>query len=339
MASYSWEMRTYDQEIVERELKSFLPDRLFDAHAHLHELSHYGSTEPGSPFASHLKFLGNAPPRLGLPEYREHMKWLAPDSRVDGLFMPTALMGEPSVINSFVASEVAGDPDCFAGMAVRPDMDPEQVREEVRRRNFVGLKPYHVHAGAQPTWNADIERFLPEPLVKVAHEERLCITLHLVKRRALADPGNQQAIRRYCEKYPNMKLILAHAARGFNPHHTIEGIGALSGLRNVWCDTAAVTDCGAFEAVVRTLGHERLLFGTDFFISHIRGRCVAIADSFAWLYEDTLDWSEAAYAQVQPTLIGIESLRCLKLAAMNLRLTDRQVEDVFYHNARALLDR
>ena len=55
----------------------------------------------------------------------------------------------------------------------------------------------------------------------------LCITLHMVKARAVADPSNQHWIRHYCETYPDMQLILAHTARGFNPYHTIEGLAAL----------------------------------------------------------------------------------------------------------------
>ena len=98
----------------------------------------------------------------------------------------------------------------------------------------------------------------------VPHEEGLTITLHIVRPRAMADPSNQEVIRRYAERYPNARLILAHAARGFNPHHTISGISALQGLTNVWFDTAAVTECGAFEAIVRTLGVRRLLYGSDF---------------------------------------------------------------------------
>ena len=54
-----------------------------------------------------------------------------------------------------------------------------------------------------------IPAYLPEPLVKVAHEEGWFITLHMVKRRAVADPGNQHWIRHYCKTYPDMKLILA----------------------------------------------------------------------------------------------------------------------------------
>jgi glutamate-1-semialdehyde 2,1-aminomutase len=163
----------------------------------------------------------------------------------------------------------------------------------------------------------------------------LTITLHMVRDRALADPVNQATIRRYCERYPNMRLILAHAARGFNPWHTIEGIDSLRGLSNVWFDTSAVTEAGAFEAIVETMGHDRLLYGTDFYVSHLRGRCIAIGDSFHWLYAEEMGLAEK-HTTLQPVLIGLESLRSLILAFHRLKLTDRQVEDIFYHNAAQL---
>ena len=108
--------------------------------------------------------------------------------------------------------------------------------------------------------------------------------------RALADPGNQEVIRRYAGRYPDMRLILAHAARGFNPHHTIAGIESLRGLGNVWCDTSAVTEYGAFEAIVDTLGVDRLLYGSDLPVSHLRGRCVALGDSFLWVSAHNTDY-------------------------------------------------
>jgi glutamate-1-semialdehyde 2,1-aminomutase len=151
----------------------------------------------------------------------------------------------------------------------------------------------------------------------------------------MADPSNQQTIRRYCERYPNMRLILAHAARGFNPHHTIEGIESLRGLTNVWCDTSAVGEAGAFEAIVRTLGVNRLLYGADFPVSHMRARCVALGDSFLWISACNTQL-DAGYGAVRPALVALESLRALKLACWNLRLTDREVEQIFYGNAAEL---
>jgi glutamate-1-semialdehyde 2,1-aminomutase len=133
-----------------------------------------------------------------------------------------------------------------------------------------------------------------------------------------------------------MRLILAHAARGFNPWHTIEGIHSLEGLHNVWCDTSAVTEAGAFEVIVETLGHDRLMYGTDFHVSHMRGRCVAIGDSFHWLYAEDMQLDEK-HTTLKPVLIGLESLRSVILAMHRLKLTDTQIEDIFYGNAAQLL--
>lgn len=156
----------------------------------------------------------------------------------------------------------------------------------------------------------------------------------MVKARAMADPANQQQIRYYCEKYPNIKMILAHAARGFNPFHTIAGIHALKGLPNVWCDASAVTEAGGFEAIIETLGHDRLLWDSDYPVSHMRGRCVAIGDGFVWLYEDTLAWDTiATQGKIYPLFTGHESLRALKLATQRLHLSDPQIEDIFCNNA------
>ena len=134
-----------------------------------------------------------------------------------------------------------------------------------------------------------------------------------------------------------MRLILAHAARGFNPWHTIEGIDSLCGLSNVFFDTSAVTEAGAFEAIVETMGHERLLYGSDFPVSHLRGRCVAIGDSFHWFYADEMNLAEK-HTNLKPVLVGLESLRALRLACRNMRLNDSQIEDIFFNNAKQLFD-
>jgi glutamate-1-semialdehyde 2,1-aminomutase len=323
-----WQLLEQDQELFRRELDSFVPDRIFDAHAHLYARGMFNGDPPG--------VVGTGPEVVDLDEYRRQIDLLLPGRQVSGLFFgfPNPAM-DLAAGNRFLMEQVRRDPASRGQMMVRPNMDPEWIRAEARREGFVGLKCYHVYATEEPTFNAPIPSYLPEEQVRIAHEEGLSITLHLVRPRALADPVNQEVIRAYCERYPNVKLILAHAARGFNPHHTIEGIGTLRGLPNLWCDCSAVTDAGACEAILLTLGVERLLWGSDFPVSHTRGRCVAIGDSFLWLSPDNTDFA-AHYAHVQPTWVGLESLRVLKLAAMTLRLTDAEVEAIFWGNAQAV---
>ena len=330
----TWHLSDADRDFIDRHVAPYLPDKIFDAHAHLFCHAHYpAGTMPAS--------YATTPPTVGLALYREAIDWLHPGGRTKGgLYFGLAFLGDRVANNEFVAREVqtAQESGFLARgqMLVAPEMEADYVRQEVRRHGFVGLKPYHLMAQVDgPTFQAPIEAYLTEAHVQVAHELGLTITLHMVRDRALADPVNQATIRRYCASYPNMRLILAHAARGFNPWHTIEGIASLRGLPNVWCDTSAVTEAGAFEAIVEVLGHERLLYGTDFHVSHMRGRCVAIGDSFHWLYAEEMDLAEK-HIHLQPVLIGLESLRALFLACHRLKLRDQQVEDIFYGNADAL---
>ena len=322
-----------DRELFDRELDSFVPDMICDAHMHL-----WAKTQ--LPPTGWEAFRQVEEDVIDLAVYRQRMAELLPGRRVaGGLILPGAVAATGAQLvsqNELVSSQVAADKGWRGAMLVSPEMDPEYVRAEVRRLQLSGLKCYHVRSGKAITWDAEIPDYLPEAQVKVADEERLCITLHMVKARAVADSSNQHWIRTYCETYPGMQLILAHAARGFNPYHTIQGLVALRGLPNLWCDMSAVTDVGACEAIIELLGHDRLLYGTDFPVSHLRGRCVAVGDSFVWLYDDTLNWDTISFQQVRPVLVGLESLRVLKQAAWHQRLTDSQVEDIFSYNVRRL---
>ena len=325
-----WSLTEADKEFVTREIEPFLPDRIFDAHAHLFCHEHFDPAPAG---------YRDMPARVDLASYYDYIDWIHPKGRTaGGLFFGLAFIGDREQNNQFVADEVNRSPtdNHFAQMIISPDMRPETINDRAKAGGFVGLKCYHTMAvGYARTWQAPIEAYLPEEQARIADELGLSITLHMVRDRALADPVNQSTIRRYCESYPNMRLILAHAARGFNPWHTIEGIESLRGLGNVYFDTSAVTEAGGFEAIIDVMGHERLLYGSDFPVSHLRGRCVAIGDSFHWFYADEMNLAEK-HTDLQPVLVGLESLHSLRLACWRMRLSDGQIEDIFFNNAKQL---
>jgi glutamate-1-semialdehyde 2,1-aminomutase len=170
----------------------------------------------------------------------------------------------------------------------------------------------------------------------MAHEHGLAIMLHIVRDDALADPDNLRELRQCCLKYPNAHLILAHAARGFHAPNTLNGIAGLRGLENVWFDTSGICEPAAFEAILHEFGPRRLLWGTDHPVSEIRGRCVTVGEGFAWLDSDSVRWDKLA-PDVQPTLVGLESLRALQMALDTLCLNDADRRDIYADNARRLL--
>jgi glutamate-1-semialdehyde 2,1-aminomutase len=326
----NWKVTDRDREIWNRDLDSFVPPRIFDAHLHLYEQSHFRGAAPA--------ICAEGPATVGWQEFARHMDELMPDREQEGVGFPfPGTNVDFAATNAFIAKE-AQRPQVRAQMLVSPTMDPDFVRQSVQQHNFVGLKPYHLFATERPTFQAGIGSFLPEVQMQIAHDLELTITLHIVRWHALADTANQEALRYYAKRYPGARLILAHAARGFNPHDTLRSIHALSDLANVWFDTSAITDSGALEAILRVCGHRRLLYGSDFPVSHLRGRCVALGDSFLWLSPENTRL-EANYADVQFTLVGLEALRALKVAAFATSLSDEAVEAIFFQNAARLWNR
>jgi glutamate-1-semialdehyde 2,1-aminomutase len=324
-----WIVTQQDRELFDRELDTFVPRTIFDAHGHWYRADHFAAGAAPA-------LVQSGPTVAGSDAFDDAMRQMIPNRRIEGLFFPFPHPGlDADAANEFLRQELLRRPGSRGQMLITPEMDPEFIRETVRRSGFVGLKCYHVYSSSCPTFNARIDDFLPEGQVRVADEEGLSVTLHIVRARALADEANQEWIRERCQAYPNMRLILAHAARGFNPHHTILGVESLRGLNNVWFDTSAVTDSGAVEAIVRTLGHKRVLYGADFPVSHLRGRCVALGDSFFWIAADNTNL-DVPYARLDLSLVGHEALRTLKIAALALKLTDSQIEDIFHGNASRL---
>lgn len=317
--------RDEDREFFERELASFVPDKVFDAHCHAYHEDNCTLPEIFSEIRT-----------VGYPEYMSVMEDLHPGRHMGALFIPST--HEPERLphaNEWAAKAASANPDFRSSFFVKPDDDPEWVRDEVKRLGACGLKCYHTYSDVDPTWEAQIPDYLPEKFIKVADEEGWMITLHMVRSRAVADPGNIKWIRHYCETYPNMNLVLAHSARAFQPAHALEGLPQLTGLDNLYCDSSANCEQMAHQAIIRILGHEKLLYGSDFMASHDRGRSVGAADTFLWLYNDTPVWVEK-HLTIKPVLVGLEHLRSMKWACWSERLSDSAVEDIFWNNSAKL---
>ena len=319
-----------DHELFARRLRSFVPHDAFDVHAHLYDLSHLApnTTTDDNP---------TQPTQIGHHVFTETMqKWMGDRLIRDGLFFPMPVRDlDCQAANQFLAHTLNEHPGSRGLMMIRPHDVPEDVEAEVARQGFAGFKVYHVFADREDTFNAEQSEFLPEWAWQIADRHALAIMMHMVLPRALSDPRNQSYIQKYCRRYPNAKLILAHAARGFNSAHTVEGIHSIRGLENVWFDTSVVCEPSALESIIDSFGVTRLMYGSDFPVSEMRGRSLSVGDGFYWIYDHNAEWKNWQHAQ--PELVGIESLLALQQACRRMKLIDRDVERIFGDNARNLL--
>lgn len=324
---YLWaEINEFDLDLWQRHLADFVPPDAFDAHAHLWRVVDLGSPTPA--------LAANGPEVVTRAVYDGRLSlWMPDRCPTGGLFFPfpTRVLDVESA-NRHLADELRTDPQSRGLMIATPRQDPAKVERQLEADGFIGFKVYHLFAERTDTLFAGTAEFIPEWAWELADQRNLAIMLHMVLPRAVAEPENQRYIREHCRQYPNAKLILAHAARGFCGRHTVEGIASLRGLDNVFFDTSAVCEASAFEAILEAFGPSRLWFGADFCVTEMRSRCVNLADGFLWLDEIRADYSKSRFAR--PTLLGLESLLALKEACLNRHLDASDVEEIFCLGAR-----
>ncbi|MBI2299678.1 MAG: amidohydrolase family protein, partial [Armatimonadetes bacterium] len=288
MSDAAWRPTVADRAAA-RELVARLPAQLFDAHLHLY------ATEHIAPAAA---ILGEGPAECGVAEWRALVGRQVGVGRLrGGLCVPyPSRDGDRAAANRFVLQQTAGRRNHRALLLVSPRDRSAAVEALLDGHpQIAGFKVYHSLARREVSFACRPAEYLPEWLWVLADRRGLLILLHLVRDRALADPVNHRYLRAHCEHYPRAKLVLAHAARGFHARHTVAGVEARCGLNNVWFDTAAVCEADAPAAVLEAFGPRRVMWGSDFPVSHQRGRCVSLGTGFAWVTTDQLEWPAGSF--------------------------------------------
>lgn len=310
----------------------FIPEEIYDIHAHLYDPAHFGPD--AWPF---LKDTGI----LGCAEHRDALRKYMPAKTIHGLYFGLPhRTADREGMNPWVRREVKqrGTSESRVLKVISPQDDPVTAAEELRSGLFCGLKVYHTYASREDTMQASIAEYAPEWMWEILHETRGVMMLHIVRDGAIADEHNQREIRRLCRAYPQVRLILAHAARSFNYRHARTGLHFLSDVDNVVVDTSAIGEAEAFRAAWEALGPRRILWGSDFPVSEMRGRCVTTGSRFFWLHPEVLRPAHQAATDTEMTLVGMESLLALREMCEDAGLTAGDIKDIFYNNAVRVLE-
>jgi glutamate-1-semialdehyde 2,1-aminomutase len=305
-----------------------VPEQVFDIHTHLFHSRHFAA--------------GKRPVFLdedrgyGMTDFQAAMQLWLPGRQVEGLFFGYPSAGNDRAgENAWVQSQVDASTNSRALVLASPTDDPAEVRRLLSTGKFVGIKPYRLYADVPDTKEAEIESFAPEWMWELCHEHDGIMMLHIMLSDGITDPRNVSAIRRLCRRYPRCKLVLAHVARSFNYRHAREGLHHLVDLDNVVVDTSAVTQAGAFRAALEILGPRRVLWGSDYMVSELRGSCITQGNGFTWIHPEITADKLTIFGQY--TTVGIESLLCLREACEDTGMTQSDLEDIFRENALRLL--
>lgn len=335
------ELNETDRRIWE-ELDAFVPPEIIDVHTHLYlwnfnsdpkkdDVPEAGNTWPAKPFREDF-------PIAGWRESDKFDQLLMPGRKVHRLSfgMPFPMV-DFEASNKFTAEETANDPDSRALMLVDPKMNADYLEAQVQKYGFIGFKPYRLYSITGDVDNCRITDFISEHQVEVAHRLGLIIMMHVSKRDAIADQDNIDDLQRLSEKYPNVKWILAHIGRSYSSWAIEKGGKFMRDLPNVWFDTSAVTETDAIDALLSTVGIDRVMYGSDDIpFGIMRGKLIAFGYSWALLTDDNHSFN-LNHCDGRLTFIRYEELRAIQRALIKYGLTDKICQDLFYNTAKNLI--
>lgn len=311
-------------------LKDFTPQKVFDAHVHLH----VASTMPNQyhPDGAFYRKYGTYDNYISdMSPFFSHAR----NFRLNIMPMPDVAMNDRTnrfreIANNHVFDEFSKHTEVVISPYIMHGDTPEEIWNLATKPGVRGLKCYCFSATSSDPEFCMIGDFLPESAWDIANQLHLAIVLHMMRPAALSDDDNFRYITQMSHKYPNAQLILAHCARGFASWTVVDKIKALEDIGNIWFDMAAVCESPPIAACIMKNAGKRTLWGSDYPICMNRGKVVSMGTDFAWFINQKFP------KRSSPCFVALENLMAFRQAAIMLNLDKTQISDLFYANAMNL---
>ena len=336
------DVKPYDREVYQENLKDFLPDSFIDCHTHiwLDEQNHFGEDHAGRSCA----WPSMVAKDNSVEDLSETNRLLFPDKKVISV-----LYGQPMITidlkknNAYVAR--CAERNHFPALYIsHPDQSAESVERAVLGNPcFKGLKVYLQFAPSYiPSNEIRIYDFLPHEHLALADKHGWVVQLHIARPKRLADPVNYVQLLEIEQKYPNLQLIVAHLGRAYADEDVGDALDYLANTEKTVWDFTANTNQHVMERVLEKFGPERFIYGTDFPIFRMKARRTvengfyineiprgSLGDVSADPHMREIDYPEADRISF---FIYEEILSC-KRACERLGLGKTDVEKIFYSNS------
>lgn len=328
----------YDRHVYETELKDFLPDEMIDFHTHIGQVrfDFEGKSNGGSTWVRKVYDEMSAEDLLGA-----YQKML-PDKKVTPMIFGDCVHNIKQV-NDFVyeAGKKHNLPTLYR---TSWNMPADELEENIKKGGFLGIKPYQTFCPPYiPANEIRIFDFLTHEHLEVMNRNGWIVMLHTPRSGRLKDPVDLAQLMEIEEKYPNVKLIVAHIGRAYAKEDIGNAFDILKHTKNMYFDFTANMCDDAIKACIEAVGPERLLFGTDMPVAIMR--MYRIVENGVYynvvprgLYGDLTGVAHMRETdETEVTLMMYEQLKALKRVATDLKLSDRDVENIVCGNAKRLL--
>lgn len=326
-----------DLPFYRRQVEGFLPDRILDFHTHVYLSAHFGRVERPRDWAEYV-----SPRTWPLGTLRRYYERVLPGKTVTPVIFGMPLNGPDLDAGNRLVAESAARGGAYAFLLTDPRWSAEALAQRLDSGPFRGLKPYPTMAPAGNGSEVGVFDFLPPHHLDVAQDRGIAVILHLPRPGRLADPNNLEELHRICERWPALKLVVAHLGRAYCPPTAEQGLAQLRDCPNLRYDISAAANADVFELALRLVGARRLVFGSDLPAVAFRARRYCEGDN----YVNVVRRTTFTDSHLRPaddgerdtiTFYLYEQIAAFRAAAERVGLSRADVEDVFRNNAERLL--
>lgn len=334
---FGYKLSEYDKKVYYEELRDFLPKNIVDSHTHVWRVE--------DDKKNRVEFPDYWPDRVGGECKIEDLKQTYLDLFPENKVIPV-IFGWPAQYlekgNEYV-SKVGKENNYPTLFLTDYYMSGDFVEEQVVKGGFQGLKPYLDNCRKDVSGaDAEIFDFLPEEHLKVADKLGLKVVLHISKPDRLKNKTNIKQLMEIEQKFPNVKLIVAHIGRAYTPDDFGNAFDVLKNTKNMMFDFCANTLPEATERCINAVGTKRVLFGTDMPIAKMKMYRITEGGNYINVVPRGLygDLSKASHMREtdEPDITNFtyEIIRGFKKTAEKLSLSKKDVEDIMCNNAMKL---
>lgn len=343
-----FEVTEFDRQIYERELKDFLPAHMIDIHTHIWlERLRWQMPSASETVRRTVTWPLLVARENSIADLQETYRLMFPEKRVTPLtFSLCEDKRNLPVCNDYVqkCAKETGYPALYFS---KPEESAEQIERAIRGGGYLGLKSYlDLSPEYIPEPEIRIYDFFPPCQLKKIDELGLIVMLHIPRNGRLKDPVNIAQILEIKQRFPRIKLILAHIGRAYCECDVGDAFERLAALGDLLFDFSANTSEHAMFHLLNAVGPKRVLFGSDLPIVRMRMRRIEENGTYInlippGLYGDPRqdphlrEVSEKEGGRL--TLFMYEEILAFKRAAGKAGLGKPDIEDVFFENARKLL--
>lgn len=325
-----------DKQFFDARLKKRLPEKIVDAHAHLclpENVKDIPQSRIDGDWALQCGGIS-----MTMEEARYYASSLFPGVDYQFTALPSVIKeGDTEGNNDYIAGLIRNGKVPFGLLGSRPETTPGQIERRFTGEGFAGLKPYPDFVTTHKGADVSIFDFLPKSHLALAQKYNRCIVLHLPRAGRFPDENNIRELRTIASEFPDLKIVIAHLGRCFNPVYFEKAAKMLGGdIHHFWFDTSAVLNSEVHALAMDILHEDRIFFGLDMPALLWHGKRRWTETTYINLCREDFPWNkhtEGKAAEEQYTFFVYEQINNLLNTMETLGKSGDYKERVFYKNA------